>query len=248
MNTIKKEIESNFAEFKSELKHIYDTSSDQLTVHNNLYLQSYERIVSFQAWKAYVLEDITVDDSLNFFIEAQNDALLSHCLARIGSWRLALMALRSALENTLFYLYYKDHNVELSLWQLGKHNMHIADYETYIERHPKFVKIDAKTSGIEILKKEYNILSKAVHASSVKFRMTDEDYFPALTLPDLPHLNQWIAREKETLKLINQLMITMFNDHIQGAKLQNLRKTISLTIPKCLHLDIKKELDVRLYS
>ena len=37
----------------------------------------------------------SLDDSLAFFFEAQNDLLVSHCLAREGSFRQALKALPS---------------------------------------------------------------------------------------------------------------------------------------------------------
>ena len=64
---------------------------------------------------ALVLEPRMTADSLAFFLEAQNDALVSHVFGNLGSWRSALKALRSCIENVAFCLYYKDHPVELHL-------------------------------------------------------------------------------------------------------------------------------------
>jgi hypothetical protein len=248
MKNLKKEIEVNFDAFDAGLKSTFTKAYDDLAVNKENFLDSYQRRASLQAWKAYVLEQTTTNDSLNFFIEAQNDAILSHCFAKFGSWRASLQSLRSALENILFYLYYKDHNVELSLWQKGKHSLPILDYITYVEHHPNFINVPAKTSGLEKLKIEYGTLSRSVHASSAKFRMTKADLFPAITLVDPVRLNQWLAREEEVLRLINQLLITMFVENVQGSKLRNLRKTISLSIPSVFYSSINEDLGVKLYD
>jgi hypothetical protein len=136
------------------------------------------------------------------------------------------------------------------LWELGKHILPISGYVNYISKHPQFIKIDEDLSGIALLEKEYSTLSKAVHASSINFRMTliGSRRFPAITLPELSKLNQWIAREKKTIQIINQILITMYYGDIQKAKLRNLRKSISFSIPHNLHDKISTQFDIRLFD
>jgi hypothetical protein len=166
MLSLQRELNENFKVFQAGLKEKFSESYSGLEIHENEYFLSYKRLSTLEAWRAFVIEQVVSPDSLVFFIEAQNDALLSHTFARIGSWRSALQSLRCAIENVLNCLYYKDHSVELKLWHLGKHKMPISDYVNYIEKHPKFTTIDQNVCGISLLKKEYSTLSKAVHGSS----------------------------------------------------------------------------------
>lgn len=241
------ELKVNFDLFNTNLKSQLTSSFSTLETSNTLFFQSYKRIASLEAWKAYVLENKLTKTALDFFAECQNDALLSHSLAKIGSWRPSLQSLRSAIENTLFCLYYKDHPVEYELWLKGKHQIPISEYVNYIEKHPRFTPINANITGISLLKKEYSTLSKAVHSSSINFRMTDNS-FPAIMLPDVKKLNQWLARENKTIQIINLMMLTMFYDDLQGAKLRDLRRSISISIPDNMHAEIKMKFNVKLFK
>ncbi|RJQ67306.1 MAG: hypothetical protein C4519_24225 [Desulfobacteraceae bacterium] len=249
MKTLEKELEKSFDLFSSDLHSSFSVSFKSLEGNKSIYLASYNRLSSLEAWRAYVLEGTISPESLDFFIEAQNDALLSHAFARIGSWRAALKSLRSAVENVLFGLFYKDHPVEYMLWEKGKSQLPISEYRSYLERHPLYDSIPDELSGIALLKKEYATLSKAVHGSSTKFRMTTAPYkFPSLMVPEKPKLGQWATREKETLQMINQLMVSMFYEKIQGAKLRDLRKSISFSIPKKLHAKIRSTFGISLFT
>jgi len=249
MRSLKEELEINFTAFNHELKRRLNETFDALELNNQLYIGSYERLSSFEAWRAYVIEQKVSSSSLSFFLEAQNDALLSHAFAKIGSWRAALQSLRSVIENTLFCLYYMDHPVEYQLWEAGKNQLPISDYVKYISKHPKFYQIDDNITGAALLKREYSILSKAVHASATSFRMTGVlQHFPTLMLPDILKLNQWLTRERHTIQIVNQILITIFFEELQGAKLRNLRKSISFTIPKNLFEQIRNQFNIRLFE
>ena len=249
MKTLKKELSRRFDLFSSDLKKSYSAAYKSLEGNKAIYLSSYQRLSSLEAWKAFVLESTISSDSLDFFVEAQNDALLSHAFARIGSWRSALKSLRSSIENILFGLFYKDHPVEYILWKKGKHQVPITEYRCYLERHPIYDPVSDDVNGIALLKREYPTLSKAVHGSSVAFRMTAAPYtFPALMVPERTKLNQWATREKRTLQLLNQLMITMFHKYLQGAKLRDLRKSISFTIPLNVQANIRSTFGVNLFA
>jgi len=249
MKNLKEELRHNFLNFQDKLKKSYKDSFEILEKHEEKYLDSYERIASLESWRAYLIEQEVDENSSNFFTEAQNDALLSHTLARIGSWRSALHALRSAIENVLFCLYYKDHPVEYRLWEKGKDRIPILDFISYLDRHPNYADFDGDVTGLSLLKKEYPTLSKAVHGSSSVFRMTDKtDSFPSLMIPELSKLNQWSTREKKAIQLINQLLLTMFADCLQGTKLRNLRKSVSFSVPDNLKNRIKAHLNIRLFT
>jgi len=249
MRHLNLELKNNYFAFKRKLKNSYSEAFDALESDDKKFLTSYKRLASLEAWRAYLLEQELNTNILDFFIEAQNDALLSHTFARIGSWRAALKALRSTIENVLFCLYYKDHPVEYLMWEKGKNQLPIADYINYIDRHPKYDSITSKLTGVALLKKEYSTLSKAVHASSKNFRMTiTHDRFPSLMVPNAPKLNQWLSREKQVIQLINQLLMIMYVDHLQASKLRDLRKALSLVIPRHLHDEIKLGLGIRLYK
>lgn len=249
MKNLKEELQVNFTSFSQALKNKFNEAFDRLEPNNQNYLKSYERLSSLEAWRAYVLENTISRLSLSFFLEAQNDALLSHTFSRIGSWRASLQSLRSVIENTLFCLYYKDHPVEYELWEAGKYQLPISDYIGYISKHPRFYPIDDNVTGVALLKKEYSTLSKAVHGSSISFRMTNiEEHFPALMLTEVPKLNQWITRGKKVMQIVNQILLSMFSEKLQGAKLRNLRKSISFAIPQNVFDQIRNQFGIRLFE
>src|SRR5215213_4616852 len=121
MSLIRLEIEANFERFTQSWKSDLPRVMASLDTHSATFLESYSRLVSMNAWRSNILEDRISTGSLEFFAEALNDALVSHVFARIGSWRSALISLRSCIENTCYCLFYKDHPVELRLWEGGTH-------------------------------------------------------------------------------------------------------------------------------
>ena len=44
----------------------------------------------------------------------------------------------------------------------------------YFKKHPNLPKLKTKVTGLEIIEKEYQVLSRAVHASAKAFRMTNK--------------------------------------------------------------------------
>ena len=130
------EVEKNFDCFTERWKKEFPRTIAKLDKHRAVYLQSYIRIASMNAWRANVFAETISVGSLEFFAEAINDALVSHIWARFGSWRSALMSLRSCIENTCYSLYYKDHPVELRLWESGKHRPSFAEIHSYLASHP----------------------------------------------------------------------------------------------------------------
>lgn len=242
------ELERSFEEFSTKLKDGIPAIFTSLDIKKDIYKASYRRLASLQGWRSYVVEPVITKEVTCFFIEAQNDALLSHTFARIGSWRASLKSLRGLLDNLLFFLYYKDHPVEFQLWSEGRHSLPISEYVTYLSNHPLFVKYDDSLTGLDSFRKEYSVLSKAVHASSGSFRMTEGGQYPAIMIDDLSRLGKWVTRERETIRIANMILITMFQSDLESAKQLQLRKSISFAVPKSFHAKIRSELNVRLIS
>jgi len=248
MDQLKAEIQANFERSFDSTKSSIINALRDLDAHKDKFASSYSRLVSLQAWRSELLHTVMGADSEAFFQEAHNDALMSHALARQGAWRVALMSLRSLIENTIFGLYYIDHPVELQQWHVGEHKLGFSETTTYLQRHPKLKNLPASVTGIDSLKAEYATLSKAVHGSAKSFRMTRDGTVIGLNINSAADLGAWISREAAAITSINLLLISFFSEHIKGAALPNLRKSISLSVPQSKHAAIKTSLHVTLRS
>lgn len=240
------EVDAAFDRFGATWRRELRRADDALSSSHQQYLESYRRLASLQAWKSILLENRITRDSLGFFLEAQNDGLVSHVFAALGSWRSALKSLRSCIENVCLCLYYMDHPIELELWHQGKHSLNFAAIMEYLGRHPALNSVRQSVNGLEILKKEYTILSRAVHGSAVGFRMSADDIGVRLWLSDQASLGAWATREAHTLCGINLVLLATFRNDLQGARLMDLRRAVSLAIPGSKHKDIKQFLKITL--
>jgi hypothetical protein len=225
------EIEANFENFSKTWRAEQAAVSAALEKEKATFVLSYQRIVSLHAWRSYVLQDRIGEGSLAFFLEAQNDALVSHVLAQHGSWRVALKALRSCLENVLSALYYKDHPVELELWASGASRIPFSDLFAYFEQHPALKGVPAELTGLPTLKGEFGTLSRAVHGSAKGFRMTKDGKHILLWSSAKDSLGPWSAREHEVLAGVNALLVTLFRGALTGAALPGLRKAVGIAVP-----------------
>lgn len=229
MSLLLKETEANFKAFNDDWRAEMATVSTELAKGGAIYLASYRRIVSLQAWRSF-LEARISSGSLAFFLEAQNDALTSHVFASLGSWRSALKALRGCIDNVLFCVYYKDHPVELLLWHAGKHKLSFAEHFAYLESHPDRVQAP-EVDAVSTLRAEYATLSMAVHASAKSFRMT-KDIKETLLWSDAVDLRgMWQTREQVVLSNINLCLLAIYRRELEAAAAPLLRDAIGLAIP-----------------
>lgn len=225
------EIEANFDTFSKGWRDDEARVAGELSKQRDVFVRSYQRIVSLHAWRSYVLANQVSEGSLGFFLEAQNDALVSHVIAQHGSWRVALKALRSCLENVLASMYYKDHPVELQLWTAGASRIPFSDLLAYFEGHPATKGVDLELTGLGTLRGEFAMLSRAVHGSSQGFRMTKDGKHILLWSSGPDRFGPWETRESAVLQGLNSLLVTLFRDRLAGAALPGLRRAISLAIP-----------------
>lgn len=248
MKHLREEVEANFVEFSKSWKKRLSEVSTSLDAQTPKYLDSYSRLVSLQAWRSELLEKIVDKRAMGFYLEAQNDAVVSHVFARMGAWRSALKSLRSCIENVMQCLYYKDHPVELELWHRGEHFLQRVSLTTYLASHPQIKTLTSELTGLNVLGAEYSTLNNAVHGSSLSFRMTLKGEDIQLFSSEVASLGQWGTRERSVLLGINLLLLCMFRENVSGAALLNLRKAISLVIPNAKHVEIKSKLGITLFA
>jgi hypothetical protein len=238
------EVDGNFSRFSAKWREDLSEAQCQLEPFEEQFKESYRRIASIQSWRANILEVHFPGEALGFFEEAQNDLLSGHILACSGGWRYALKSLRSFIENSLSFLYFKDHPVELERWQTGKFRIGFSDSISYLEAHPRLHGFKGESLGLGSLKKEYGTLSRAVHASGGDFRMTKQGEVNRVFLGDGIRLNKWATRESDTVNAVNTLYLFFFRDLLKGASERNHRKAIGLTLPEARARAIKKQAGV----
>jgi hypothetical protein len=244
MTLLTKEIEANFVAFTQQWKQELSDTMGHLAISEPKFSASYRRMVSLNAWREFLSAQVS-KETLQFFVEAQNDILISHVLASMGCWRSALNSLRSCIENVGHCLYYKDHPVELELWMMAKHRIDFRGLCDYFARHPFLEKSTTAVSGLTLIRNEFSILSRAVHGS-ISFRMTGGTGSTSLWNADVRSLGPWITRQSKTLTGLNLFLLAMFRDQIQGTKQPGLRAAASLAIPASKYDAIKKDIQVAL--
>lgn len=192
-------------------------------------------IASLQSWLEYFVSARFNASVSAFFTEAVNDAILSYSFARVGTWRPALQSLRSTLENCLFFLYYKDHSVELALWSRQKHRIGFTELCHYLRAHPDLSDRNHQSeTGIEHLEKAYSQLSQAVHGSVDHFRMvvktSSSHELPAIHVKSPVELSRYRTMLRQLVEALNQLLVAVFREHLQGAALPALRQAIAAAV------------------
>lgn len=225
------EVESSRAALESRLSTEVPATFAALAVSASKFKSAYASVVSIESWRAYVLEGKIDESALAFFVEAQNDFITSYCLARAGCWRSSLMSLRSALENLLLCLYFKDHLVELSTWPKIKPKG-FQELIKYFETYFPFAGPTA-VDPYSALHAEYAELSRAVHGSSAAFRMTSGMEVPVIWSANAASCGKWSRRFLKAVRAANLISIHVFASELQGAKNRALREAIGMAgLPK----------------
>lgn len=241
-----REIQANFDRFSATWPSELFSVQTELSEHEGTYLESYERITSINAWHV-IIDHSLPEGARRFFDEAHNDAISSHVFARLGAWRIALKSLRSCIENVLSCHYYKDHLVELRLWEQQKYTFGFSKLISYYRSHPEISGLPDDLAGLDRLEKEYATLSRAVHGSSPSFRMTASDGLTNLWSSEQSRLGAWATREKLTLTGINLLLVALHSDQLSGTSFPGLRSAISSTVgSSAIHEAVRNNLNVNL--
>lgn len=243
MSTLEHELAANFLEFRTDWTAQASANWKALELLD-VYEKSYRKIACLHALKNEIVVSNFNGGSAAFFLEAHNDALVSHVNASFGAWRSSLQALRSCIENSLNAIYYKDHPVELELWSKGTFRIGFTDLVGYMQRHPKFSPFDNTKTGLQFLQDEYATLSRAVHASATDFRMTQSASAILLWDVDKARAGMWAAREAKVIEGICLVFAFLFSEKMMGTQLSNLRSMLSFAVSDSKRAILKKELKI----
>jgi hypothetical protein len=209
----------------------------------------FSSIASLQAWLEYFVDTNRFSEKTQmFFFEAVNDAILSCYFARVGTWRPAIQSLRSTLENCLQFLYYKDHLVELKLWENQKHKIGFQRLEEYLKQHPILAGHDHQSeTGLVQIEQSYSLLSKAVHGSVDGFRMVSKSpgkQLPSIHVNSMVELSRYRTLVRSLFEALNQLLVAIFNEELQGTALPSLRQAIAHATSAGTRRTVKKAFKV----
>jgi len=243
---MKQEILNNFEAFDKQwpddMRGAFDTLSSE-TVQFEL---SYIRICCVQAWREMFIDAGLSGAVMSFLTEAQNDLLMSHCLARVGGFRSSLKSLRACIENFYFFGYYAEHPVEMARWKLGEHRMSFSDLHSYFEVHPDLKPFPIAATSLATLKKEYATLSKAIHGSDVAFQMTAQSDSINLWSADPAGVGKWKSREASVIAAVVSILATLHRAKLQGTSRLGLRQLMKLALPLSVQARIKNQLNINL--
>lgn len=247
MSALEAEIAANFEKFHSQWQ-TQLAANVKLLEKSPLLFESYRRLTALQALRARIITPKYSSGSASFFLEAQNDALISHVNATTGSWRAALQSLRSVLENALNAVYYRDHEVELMLWENGDFRISPAELRAYVARHPFISRHEPKLKIMETIEAEYATLSKAVHGSKASFRMTAADTGISLWSSDTAKLGMWSTRHQKVVQAVTMLFATLHAAELQGTQNSDLRSVMYFAISQSKRTAMKSALKVSILS
>jgi hypothetical protein len=246
VNGLAEEVKANSLAFASAWPVQQNKTTIALNCEEATFLRSYQRLVSFQAWRSELLESIVTNEALEFFVEAHNDAVLSHILSRQGVFRPALQTLRSCIENVLQSIYYVEHPVELLLWAKGKHRLSRVELEAYLVQHPALDGLDPSVTGLQLLSRQYGILNQAVHASARGFRMTQGTGELSFFSENPVRVRQWESNQRDVVQGCNLLLMCLHRERLTGNALPNIRKAVSLAMNPPQRAAVKKHLRITL--
>lgn len=241
------EIETNAAQFRGALGAKLTENLATVMGGNSAKLdEAYARLTTLQAWRSFVLGEKISSAALGFYSEAQNDGPTSSVLISAGMWRPAMKSLRSLIENTIQCLFFMDHPIEYRLWDEGKYRPAFKELFDYLATHPDICNLPESLKAPVLLKSHYSHLSNVVHASAREFRMTSEIEKSNLWKTTADGVGKWAATQKNVLREINLLMLSIFKDDLQGAANTGLREALSQVIPAAKDASVKSSLGVKI--
>lgn len=203
----------------------------------------YRHAVAFESWR-HNLFATRLGMGLPFWYEAQNDYLLSLVHGGRGIWRSSLQALRSFLENASGALYYAEHPIEARRFQKDDFRLTWTDTKQYFASYPYSTPAEFASRLWESLANEYSELSKAVHGSSERFRMTAAQQFPTLSSADPALAGAWRTRASHCARAIQLLLLQHFTSELVGARLPGLREDVARALGAKDRAKVKQSLGI----
>ena len=166
--------------------------------------------------------------------------------ASFGAWRTSLKALRSCIEDTFGALYFKDHPVELRLWEQGDFRLGFTSTYKYFVEHPDIKSYKDDVSGLDSIKEEYATLSKAVHGSAKGFRMTESAAGLLLWNTQQAKLGAWETRHRKVVEALCLLVVSLHAHRLQGAAYPGLRAVLGHAIGSKGRTQLRDQLHIHI--
>ncbi len=207
-------------------------------------IESHRRLAAFRALRVHLTKGRLSKGAQPFFLEANNDLVTAHVAAHLCAWRASLKFLRSAIENVIYCFYYDVHPIEQRMWEGGKFRIGFAGAMKFFESHPDLMHLPQSVTGLSQLSSEYSTLSKAVHASSRAFRMTDGELNILLWKDDPAKLGAWSTREKAAVQALSLLTVCLLADDLRGAKNAPTRDVLQFALSKTARQQLKTSLAI----
>ena len=199
-----------------------------------------ESIQSISYW-SNVLQDT---NSSGLADEIFMDAYMSIHYASLGLYKYADTAMRSALENSLNWIYFSSHPVEFSWWKSGDEWFLSSgghpwgrgyEYFKLLIDDPKANTIFDKDKTSVSVAGMYSELSKASHSNSLKLQTSTGELSPVY---DPSKFGDFAKRIRQVMSLINSSMILVFQ--IEFKKMNQLdRKGVVATLLPEHHSTLK---------
>lgn len=225
-----------------------DTDAEQAAASASIRADSriaahYAHATAFESWRRSIL-DPGLGEGLPFWIEAQNDFLLSLVHGGKGGWRSALQALRSFVENAVCAVYFSEHPVEARRFDAGDFRLSWTEGKEYLRSYPGAKDTDFRRKLVDSLADEYKQLSAAVHGSAESFRMTAGQQYPRLCDSTPALLGAWQARVGKSARAVHLLFLQHFAAQLTGARLPALREDVAKVLGPRDRATVKRELGV----
>jgi hypothetical protein len=161
-------------------------------------------------------------------------------------WRSALISLRSFMESYLCFIYFKDHPVELELWQKGDFRLEPKGLRQYCVKHPKICRYALSKAAAARLDNEYAKLSGSVHGSKVDFRMTSPSSYPAIATSDAARLKSWQGLQTQVVRNSLLIFLGLHCGLLQGAAHPAFRKILAVNFTPATKRAIKAQMGINL--
>jgi hypothetical protein len=203
----------------------------------------YAHATAFESWRRNIL-DPELGVGLPFWIEAQNDFLLSLIHGGKGVWRSALQALRSFVENAVSSVYFSEHPVEARRFTAGDFRLSWTGSKEYLRSYPGNKDTEFRRKLVDSLAYEYSELSAAVHGSAESFRMTAGQQYPKLCDSTPALLGAWQTRVGKSARAVHLLLLQHFAAQLTGARLPLLRADIAKVLGTSDRATVKRELGI----
>jgi hypothetical protein len=154
-------LETDYASVKSQLKKQFGCS---LNKQQEALMKKLHKDIFCMCTLIYELSKFENVNAMEFLSEIRSDCIETLITIPLALKRSSYLSVRSAIEHTLLYIYYKDHPIELKLLRESAENRYtVTEIFKYLLKHPLY-KDHQKL--VDQVRTQYSSRSELVHAGS----------------------------------------------------------------------------------